>query len=80
MYYTLIGQCAKYIHFCFVFDPKWGSVWDILCVARPIVLAFISIKPSHAATYSAALDSCIYFYTVSAVDTLCRWPIYPAVP
>lgn len=51
-------------------EPKWDSVWDMLSGALPVFLACTSL-PEYNLQLLLLCGSCIYFYTVSAVDTLC---------
>lgn len=62
-----MGQCVG--HF----------IWSTGCVSA---LAYSSLPEYNLQSLLLLLlrGSAIYFYTVCAVDTLCRWPIYCAVP
>lgn len=60
-----MGQCVG--HF----------IWSTGCVS---VLACSSLPEYNLQSLLLLRGSAIYFYTVCAVDTLCRWPIYCAVP
>lgn len=51
-------------------EPKWDSVWDTLSGALPVFQARTSL-PGYNLQLLLLCGSCIYFYTVSAVDTLC---------